>query len=635
MPGGPRWARLAMPALLAAVLAVKVSVLLQLHEHPLLQPFGGLDAEYYVALGRQVAGGNLALGSEPYFLSPLYAYFLGAVFWVSGGSLFAARFTQILLGTAAVWLLYGVARRWAGRRAAVFTALLFGATGLFTFYEVLLLQAALDPLLTALDLALMTRAWRRDTAGAWLLAGGALGLHALNRPNVLAAACAVALAVVVWHRTRRSLVLAGALLGGAALLVAPATARNFAVSGDFVVISSHGGLNLLIGNNPQADGTYRQIPGITPAIIGQAQDAKRLAEQEVGHPLTAPGVSAYFADRALDWIRHEPARAALLFWRKLGLTFNAGFVPLNLSYPYYAGDESPMLRALAIGPWLLLPLGLLGLLWPGEMRRDGQWCAMIAWTGGFAVTVAAFFVSARYRMPLLVPLCVGAGAALDFLTRSAARREYRKLALMLAAGLVLAVLTNLPTGLDTGVAAEREATIIWLIDNGRTRDALDRLPRAEAGNPDAAGLLLRAGKAFDEAKDGANAVQFLTRAVGLDQTRSDTRLALGSALLHAGKPEQAVDQLGSAVALSPADPEGREALGLALAMLGRGDAARTELSEAHRLNPRSASICLNLAVVEAQAGRTLAARELAGEALRLRPGYPQALGLMDTLSRIR
>src|SRR5687767_14585549 len=117
-PQPPRHVRPWIPAAaLGAVLALKLVVLFQLHAHPLLQPAEGLDTQTYVELGRRVAGGDLALGSEPFFVAPLYAYVLGVLFAVSGGSLLFAKCVQVALGTLAVGLIAATAGRWHGRRA--------------------------------------------------------------------------------------------------------------------------------------------------------------------------------------------------------------------------------------------------------------------------------------------------------------------------------------------------------------------------------------------------------------------------------------------------------------------------------------------------------------------------------------
>ena len=91
-------------------------------------------------------------------------------------------------------------------------------------------------------------------------------------------------------------------------------------------------------------------------------------------------------------------------------------------------DEHNLLRYLPVGAWLLVPLGLVGF-WVAAPVDPRQRTAFWLWTSVvplYAVAVAAFYVSSRLRLPLLVPLCVGAGAALDaaataWRTRTASR----------------------------------------------------------------------------------------------------------------------------------------------------------------------------------------------------------------------
>jgi hypothetical protein len=143
--------------LLAATLAAKAAVLAQIGSHPLLQPLGDIDSGVYARLASRIAGGDVLLrgeGAVPYFVSPLYAYVLAA----TGPSFPLARAAQILLGTAAVALVFLTARRLFGERAALAAAVLYALAGVVTFHEVLILQAAIDPFLTALALFLLARA---------------------------------------------------------------------------------------------------------------------------------------------------------------------------------------------------------------------------------------------------------------------------------------------------------------------------------------------------------------------------------------------------------------------------------------------------------------------------------------------
>ena len=63
-------------AVAGAALAVKLVVLGQLHDHPLLRPAGVLDTAAYFQLGQRAAAGDWALGPAAYYVSPLYIYFL-------------------------------------------------------------------------------------------------------------------------------------------------------------------------------------------------------------------------------------------------------------------------------------------------------------------------------------------------------------------------------------------------------------------------------------------------------------------------------------------------------------------------------------------------------------------------------
>lgn len=477
-----------MIAVAGIALLLKVGVLAQLGHHPLLQPLGELDTAIYVDLARRTgAEGPLGV-AESFFVAPLYVYFLAAIFSL-GGSLETVRLAQIALGSTAVALIFITARTWFGATAGWLAAGLAVLVGLFTFYEILILPAALDPFLVALTLACVSRAACRTNAWAFAAAGLASGLLVLNRPNAMVYAATLALwplwlwwgrraeATPVLDIARRSLLLPAALL----LVLFANGARNAAASGEWVLVSSHGGLNFYIGNGPEADGTYVRVPGITPSIAGQARDAARLAEAAEGRRLTAGEVSQHFIRRALAWMHENPAAAIRLWARKCALLFNHVNVPLNFSYAYYA-DESALLRSLAVGPWFLMPLGAVGLLLRGARRRDEGYWAWAAFVPLYGLSVIAFFVSSRYRVPLLIPLCVAAGGALAWGVEQVQRRRWRVMAAPVACVVVLAVLALWPLNLDEGRGFEQVRQAVWLVEQGRVDEAEAYVSRVGPGH---------------------------------------------------------------------------------------------------------------------------------------------------------
>ncbi len=522
-----------------------------------------------------------ATGGEPFFIAPLYVYFLALAFSVSGGSVVAAKVLQVLVGTAAVGLLRAAAQPWLGRTATLVAAALLALAGPVVFHETMLLQAALDPCLMALALFAVSRALHAGGWREWLLAGAAIGLFALNRPNALAWGAALAVALPLARGLAGGARESAALMLGLALAIAPATLRNLVVSGEPVLVSSHGGLNFYIGNRAGADGTYRHVPGIIPDIRGQAADARRVAEAATGRSLSAREVDAHFRDLAFEWIRGHPLEAVRLFLRKLAYVLAAPEIALNYSYAYYAFDEPTLLRWLVVGAWLLVPLGLLGLV--DRLRsgpRDGYeaagrwgfalWALVVP---VYALSVAAFFVSSRYRLPLFVPLAAGAGFAFVRVVEAARTHARRRLAAYAAALVPLVALVLWPHGLDDGRSEERTVMLLWLVDNGRSAEAVRRLPAVEDAHPQPALLLYRLGQALDENREAGVAASLLQRSLALEP-RPETRLALGQALSDAGRPAEAIPHLEAALAANVRPDLAGFALVQALAATGRpADAA--------------------------------------------------------------
>lgn len=652
---------------MTAAVFVKLAVLMQLWDHPLLQPHGELDTAYYVSLSQRVASEGVLAPTGAFIVSPLYVYFLAAVF-AGGGSLLAAQLIQIALGAAAVGLLFASARHWFGQRAAFVAAGLAILTAIFTFNEILILQSALDPFLVSCALYALTRCVAGGGAVAFAAAGASLGLLALNRPNALVFAVAAAVVVCVsqWRegRVRPAAVLVAAMFA----VLAANGARNYAVSGDAVLIASHGGLNLYIGNHDRADGTYTPVPGITPSIAGQAGDSTRVAESSVGRRLSPGEVSSYFAWRAFDWVTGHPADAARLWIRKIGILLNRVDVPLNYSYAFYAREPFSFLRVLAVGPWLLLPLGLVGLLWPAlRQARHGYWIwAMFVPVYGAAVVL--FFVTDRYRMPLFVPLCAAAGAALVRCFDLVRARQFKVLLRPAGAMVVISLVVFANLGLDNGIGGEQTRKAAWLIEQGSFDEARRYVERVARDHRHPGVLRFRVAQALLDAGRPDQAVPLLTEAIAIDGPRPAIRLALGEALLRTGRPAEALKQLSGiedsaagssvetaldwgtlaleqralpeairwlqiAVERAPGRAEAHEKLGLAIFLNGDPPAARPYLERACSLDPGSASAHLNLAAVYAELGRFAEARSQAQEALRLDPAETRAVGLLRALPK--
>ena len=612
--------------LLGAVFLLKLAVLLQLKGHPLVQPDAGLDTTAYVELARRVVNGDLSLGPGLYYVSPLYIYFLAAVVGLTE-SFTVVRVIQIVLGTASVGFIFLTARIWFGERAAWLAATLAALTGLFTFYEVLILQAGLDAFLTSaalyfLSIALQVPAGSKGPASmrACALTGVLLGLATLNRPNMGIAVMAMVGALLVLRRIRPAVL----VMAGVAAAMAPIAIRNIAVAGQWSLASSHGGLNFYIGNHANATGAYRQVPGIAPNIAGQARDAGRVAAQALGRPVTEAETSDYFFGLAWTWIREHPVQAARLFGKKLLYTFHAQHLALPYSYPFYAHEPGAVLRFLAIGPWLLAPLGLAGLVFAAPRDRLATYLVWASFVPGYAVGVAAFFVAERYRLPLLVPLAIGSGAAIDLAWRAVANRRPAGLAAPAACAALLAVPFNWPQGFQDGRWDEglRMAEQLAILGRYAEADAwVDRL-RPDAINPGVPDYIV--GRQLLVRKQTAAALAHLERAAQLEPQQPAVAYALGQALLQAGRPRDAVPHLtrgfegGATVSLAGYD------LAVALEAIGDLPAAARVIARITPGPDDDAEVWLRLGRLASGIKAPEVATRFFEQAVAMRPGQASA-----------
>src|SRR5439155_5302490 len=186
---------------------------------------------------------------------------------------------------------------------------------------------------------------RRRCLGAGVL----WGLAATATPNILLAVPAAA-----WWAWRRIRAAAARLfLLGVVLPIVVVTARNYFVAGDTVLISSNGGINFYIGNNPDYDRTIRLRPGGEFEHLAQEPENRGI----VG----AAARSRYFTGRALDFLHGSPAQALRLYVRKTGDLIAGREIPRNQDQYGYR-RESTLLALLLWRFGVSFPFGVVAPL---------------------------------------------------------------------------------------------------------------------------------------------------------------------------------------------------------------------------------------------------------------------------------
>jgi 4-amino-4-deoxy-L-arabinose transferase-like glycosyltransferase len=428
----------ALAAIVAVALVLRIWNLLELRTHDPFFADPSVDELTYHTWARSIAAGN-GFGNRVFLNAPAYPGFLALLYQVFGPSLLAAKAVQSSLAAFDCVLVWALGRRLFGPAVAL------GAAGILALYEraifypaTLLMESVQGTLVLAL-LLVTTRALERDGPLHWAAAGACTGLAALARPNALLFWAAL----IAWDAlrpgvaARRRVLAAVAFTGGTLALVLPATWHNARVSGDFVLVSSGGGMNLYIGNNSDAQGEFN-VPRVVPRALADDPQEQRavfaaLAEQASGRALAPSEISAFWARRALDFVRDQPAVWARLMWRKFLLSFNA-YEPYNVRSLTLAREASSVLRLPLLGFGVVAPFAVLGLV---ATRRSWQrFVPLYAWLATVWITLWVFFVLERYRVGALPVIALFAAAGVAHIVCVLRARRVRSLlgvAVMLAA----------------------------------------------------------------------------------------------------------------------------------------------------------------------------------------------------------
>jgi 4-amino-4-deoxy-L-arabinose transferase-like glycosyltransferase/predicted TPR repeat methyltransferase len=661
--GGMRsgW-RAAVATLFVVALALRLLYLHQLSASPLGQVLLG-DGLAYDAWARRIAAGDW-WGSEVFYQAPLYPYVLAVVYAVASPAPLAARLFQALLGAATCGLAAAAGRRWFDARSGLAAGALLALYPPAIFFDGEIQKASLTLFLATALVWLLARRDEPPRPG-WCLATGALtGLFALNRENALLLVPLLALWLLavagggrrgVWRNGAAS---AALLVAGALAVLLPVALRNRAIGGELLLTTAQLGPNFYIGNHAGADGRYQPlVPGHGSARYERA-DATALAERSAGRELTPAEVSRYWTRRALADVRDEPGRWLALLARKGFLVWNRLEIVDTTSLEA-AADSSWLLAGLSrlLHFGVLCPLAAAGV-WLTRRRRR-ELAVLYLMVGAWAVAVAAFFVFARYRLPMVPILALFAGAGIAGAGAAVRDRRLRALLRALAVALATALAVNWPAD-DRDPRVPTYANLgVALGEAGRRDEGIAQLERAVALSPGFAeahlalghlraenGDLAGAGAAYarvtelDPASAPAwnglgllaagrgereEALRCFRRAVAADATHVESRFNLARTLSRAGDLGGAREHYARLVLLAPADAEAREELADLLAFGNEFAAAVAEYERVVALAPDRAFAHFKLALARDRlAGPAAAAGDLA-RALALEPGYAARL----------
>ena len=578
----------------AAAVVVRVAYFVTVADDPFFTHVRNVpDASFFNNWAQEISSGDWLGGKDVFFIGPLYAYFLGIIYRVIGPHPMAARFVHIALDAASALFLFGFARRAFGEGAAKVAGAIWAVYLPAIFFTSFLLPVSLDIFLITGSFYLLAR----GVEGRWgnfAGAGALLGLAALDRANLLVFVLA-AVPLFLAHVKRLKWRRVAAYFVPIFFVVLAATARNALVGGDFVVVSSQGGLNFYLGNSANAAGVYWNVGDLYEGDPGalNRDAATRLAESALGRRLKPSEVQRWFFSQGFAWLRDYPGDAIKLYWKKLRLLTNDYEISLNADF-YFRRFVSFFHRAPF--PWFafVFSFGVIGLAagWRGSpFARTAGALFVVA----YALSVLAFFASARYRLPAVPILMAFAGAALVSWYDLWRKWRWRSAAAATAAALALGAFSVWPVA---GIRHENTFGQVYYqlgrfyYEEGKYGEAIHYLNRAAAEAPAFYRSFIILGLAYERMGREEAALEAFRRGALAAPDAAETHYNYGVALGRAGRFGEALPPLYRAAALDPGYGEAWVQLGevsIALGDYRRAEAAYRRAVGIASAEPRTLS----------------------------------------------
>ncbi|HWQ14947.1 MAG TPA: glycosyltransferase family 39 protein [Roseiflexaceae bacterium] len=372
----------------------------------------GDPEEYYRAALHILHGGYYDTGK--WLRPPAYPALLALLLPLAGMDVSGALLLQAaLLGALGVLAFYALGRQLFGGRAGLLAALLAALYVPLADFGAALYAEALFVTLLALGLAALDRTLVSGR-GRWALVTGLLlGLATLTRAVGLFFV-PVAIAMLALRRTthaerptmnkggtdRWSLVVCGLL--GAALVIGPWAARNYAVHGRLILTDTNGGISMWYGavRSPEEKAARDEVLFAVPNLADrQALALRWTAERALEDP-------AAFLGRA----RFKLASLFLLQTRSYAAGDLIAVGPDGAAVVQNAGELPLWLTLLADAQYILVMLlGIAGMALAPNPRRALPALLWVALAAGLAALtighprlrlpiVAAFFPFAAYAL---------------------------------------------------------------------------------------------------------------------------------------------------------------------------------------------------------------------------------------------
>ncbi|PYI94700.1 MAG: hypothetical protein DME97_00295 [Verrucomicrobia bacterium] len=574
----------------AAVFLVRLVVLIRVASSPLLLPTGS-DMQFYDEWAKQILHGHWT-DHHAFYGLPLYPFLIALLYRIFGYGPFVPSFFQTCLDAGTAVLIYKITVRAMAvgsdkaRKAANIAGIVAAAAWCF-FLPAQAYSASLMPTAGAVFVFWLlvwqiVRTGNAPSPRRCLAYGLLIGFSAMGVATLLFLIPLFVAAIFI-RQTQLRLAAKGTavvlLFAGVFVGTSPCWLHNYFVARDPVFLSAHGGINLWLGNNPEATG-YPRFPGLHAGQGEMLRDSIGQAETAFGRPLKRSEVSRYWSGKARDYISANPGAWLKLLLRKIGNFWNA-FEYDDLGVIAILREHGVVFPGLRFA--LVAVLGLAGAIFSWRAFPASRWVAAAIVLQVLAILPV--FVTERYRLAVVPGLLVLGALGLARLWNRCESGSYLGAVLQLGVVALSTWFVTIPRHDPSLWALEAYNSGRFALETNNLPLAEHYLDRAHILVPDNAEANFALGNLRFAQGDSPAAKTCYEAALRIDSKHKGALNNLGVLALSDSQPVEAVDYFRRALVLEPRNAKTHYLLAKALDLTGNRDAARNEAARAAELVP--------------------------------------------------
>lgn len=343
--------------------------------------------------------------------APGYPFLLAAIYKLTGYGYRHVYFFQSLAGMLNTLLIYLIAGNAFNKRTAKIAAGLSLLYWPLTLYSGILLSETFFIFSLLLGIYLFLLAMDTSRKVYFIFSSFFFAISALTRSINLLLIFIIPVVYLLMNRRRPIHALKHAVIFVTvfAMTLSPWIIRNYVMLKEFIPVDSLGGLNLYIGNHENANGLFmdvaqdkafnvpeKEMTGKSEfqrAVIRDKQMKTAAVQYILGHPaafrdltLKRAGLFIAFDFRELDWVLTDYMEKNAIFRFTIWKTVM-----------YYSDI-------------LFFIIGLMGLFC---LLKNGKGRILLGFTLYYFLLTSVFYISARYRLPVMPFLSVAAAYLIE------------------------------------------------------------------------------------------------------------------------------------------------------------------------------------------------------------------------------